>query len=78
MPQMIQLQSGNSNNWRDVFTSTTEKSMRVLIEIFHTCGMSVICLEKTEQDGKVRISNATESNKHLHSFIDIRVKDFKL
>jgi len=34
MPQMIQLQSGNSNNWRDIFTSITEKSVRVLIEIF--------------------------------------------
>jgi len=31
--------------------------------------MSVICLEKTEQDGKVRISDATESSKHLHSSI---------
>jgi hypothetical protein len=78
MPQMIQLQSGNSNNWREVFTSTTEKSMRVLIEIFYTCGMSVICLEKTEQDGKVRISNATESSKHLHFYKDIRIKDFKM
>jgi hypothetical protein len=67
MPQMIQLQSANSNKWRNVLTSITEKAC-VSIEIF-TCGMSVICLEKTEQDGKVRISDATESSKHLHNFI---------